>query len=193
MKTSTIIRLALVAMIVIAFSLLYLNISDGETPKKPPKGPEPERTWGPETNGCVMSIKAEKDKVPACEKIILKIYIKNVGETSLPIIDKDIYRDIIFDIRDEKGESVPPTRFGNKMLKSKSTFSRRGGKIESDEEVEDTKLINLIYDMTCLGEYTITAKRSIYKRDEKGNVVKDEKGYVKVEVVSNTITVKVTN
>jgi len=192
MKISTV-YIFLIAVIVVAIVSINLKTSDCVTPKKPPKGPEPERTWGPETNGCVMSIKAEKEEIPACERIIIKIYIKNVGETRLPIVERDIYRDITFNIEDEKGKVASLTSFGNKMMKPSTVITRGGFDLQSGDEVDYQKSINRIYDMTCLGEYKITAKRNILKRDEKGNLVKDENGYVEVEVVSNTITVKVTN
>ncbi len=169
----------------------------GELPKKPLEGKPPEKNWGAELNGGQLALKVDQEESDPCTPIVIKLYIRNVGKTPLIFLSSNTYRDTPLVVKDEKGIEMPLTRFGEYILNSTFSMGLRGGELDNDDEEEVTILVNRLYDMTKRGTYSITAKRKVVKRDEKGNpiIVEDKstgtKSYEMIELTSNTIVVKV--
>lgn len=87
-----------------------------------------------------------------------------------------------FEVRDEKGELVPETRYGQ-------LFEEHHGRIRGSwisrtlkpgESIKETSLINQLYDMSLPGKYTIQVSHDMPEGSGKG------------KVKSNTVTIVVT-
>ena len=168
-----------------------------ESQEKPTKEVISKKEWGPELNGCQMKIKVDNEKFNPCTPIVISVYIKNVGKTPLPFILRNSYLDTTFEVKDEKGNTVPETSFGKWILNAEDPGGLSGCDLDNGEEIDITFLINRLYDMTKEGTYLITARFKVPKRDDKGNPIRNEdksigtRMYEMIELTSNTIEVQV--
>ena len=165
--------------------------SEHEDTEPTSKPSHPESKWGPEKNGCCISIEVEKKEFfRGYEPINVTVYIKNTGKFSLLIIDEDVFIDNAFDIKDEKGD-VPLTEFGKALKKPKENLEPKTINIEPSKEISYTVLLNRIYDMTLKGSYSVTLERKIIMNGNDGKPVSKDGKYEEVEMTSNTIMIEV--
>jgi len=136
--------------------------------------------WGSVKAGLRLALKSSQSRYRFDQPIVLKMTLKNDGNSNVRIALPDsileMYR---VDVRLPNGAAAPLT------LKGKSLWSMgvTGQILKPGELTVDTiPMLNRLYDMTLLGEYTVTVSRlQVYPVKGKP-----------VEVSSNTIKIAVT-
>ena len=146
------------------------------------KKEDTEYEWGPESENYQLSIQAGKKVYTYCEPIILKIRLKNVGKQKVELVKTHPNRSFFTAIvKYEKEDDVVLTALGKILRDSLWGPKEYIVELEPDQTDESYLLVNRIHDMTRRGEYSITVKCYVYKRNGKGSA----------EVGSNTIKVEV--
>lgn len=140
------------------------------------------RTEKSSSTGFLLLARAEKDVIDPGETLNLSLSIKNVSNGVrfiLQPIPTEQYRIVV---QDERGEPVPLTEYGEKLIKNQEDhISRAFRGVKPGEELKDTIEVNKLYDMAKPGTYSITAWRIVY----------DKTGHEIGSVRSNTIKVKI--
>ena len=139
------------------------------------------KDWGPASEGCQLSIEAEKYKFNYCQPIALKVTIRNSGTKQISFADTSPYYDFTVTVINDKGESVPLTAYGKHITSNRGNSRNVMIQLDPGQKREYFLLVNRMHDMSFKGIYSITVKRSVFKRDGEGLA----------EVVSNTIEVEV--
>lgn len=142
--------------------------------------------WGPETNGCIISIWAEKEEFKDGEPIWITIATKNVSDKTLIALESNPDSDYEIQVKNEQGESVPlmlyGTRHGYKARHSKPISRLINIYLDPGKEYEQKVLVSRLYDMSHSGTYFIQVTNTVGSVENLREVFK---------VKSNIITVKV--
>lgn len=119
--------------------------------------------WGEPMAGYQVSAKPEKNAVQSAEPIVFQVTLKNVGQAVLiyALANKPV---VEFSVKDEKGQIMPLTRYGQDLFKPAAgtqVFRLIQVKLKPGEERTYRLLVNDMYDMTVPGDYTIVAKKTV--------------------------------
>lgn len=125
--------------------------------------------WGSISEGLQLSVQLEKVILRVREPIVLKLLIKNTTKEVLPLVVSSPDMDYQISIRDEKGQNVALTKYGEKLRRNAGDHLARAViKVSPGQEVSHSLTVSEIYNMTAPGTYSITAKRTVFRRDGKG-------------------------
>jgi len=141
--------------------------------------------FGAETKGCQFSAATDRPSYRFDEPIPLRLVLKNVGKEPVTINSTNPLMMYRFDVRGPSGKPVPLTLEGKHQ--SNLVFSGELVTVSLDpgrSDVGGIAMLNRYYDMTLLGEYTVTAYRKlVWQKGEQESF----------EVPSNTLKIVVRN
>lgn len=161
-------------MIVVGTARLGAETND----QKPPAASEPT------TEGCRLSLIATQPTYRFDQPISLQLVLKNESGKAVKILDTELMAVYSFEVRMASGKIIPQTLEGKRratmLLLSTIYITMEPGKSTTDI----IPMFNRFYDMTQLGEYSVTVSRHVWPIGKDG---KD------VDVVSNTIKIKITD
>jgi hypothetical protein len=155
-----------------------------------PAEDDPEGHWGPVSEGFRLSLRFEKDCFTNGEPVTACVILRNVSDKSLtyPYEYSPDEREITFVVVREQSRA-----YGIYDVRPGATFQERLGILRqghgwtriSPPGTQRKFLVNLnnIFPLTTNGEYTVSAKRSVWKLDS----TQDE------EVTSGKATFRITN
>lgn len=178
MKLSTSARLVTV---VLALVILYGGCDMKTCADEPKRGERMEGQWGVESEGFMMSARSEKEEVGACEPVVVAVRIKNVSDRILSFPESSPESDYGIEVKDDRGEQMPLTRYGKNVLRSGEEHRRVVTKLDPGAEHQQKLLVNRIYDMSTSGTYFVQISRDVFKRDGKG-VAKVKSNVLKIKV-----------
>lgn len=168
-------------LVTAAIALFTMMASKVEC-KQPKQHSLMSKNQGRPSAGLKLYVHLEKETFAIGEPIMASLLTRNSGSRARTVMVADpekVYRLVV---KDEAGLSVPLTQYGDKVQKSLEDFLSRGFiKLKPGQEVQDRIQIDKLYKMNLPGTYYITAKRAIFRQDNKGPA----------EVVSNTVKIKV--
>jgi hypothetical protein len=124
--------------------------------------------------------KPENEIVRSGEAILLKLFLKNIGNKSFFVYESSPVQDYKITVKNQLGEVVPLTGYGKSRLSTAEEYRRVKIELRAGNEVQDSLSISEIYHMNISSNYFITVKRKIFREDGK-----------EIEVISNTVKVKV--
>jgi hypothetical protein len=136
---------------------------------------------GEASEGFQLSAGIENKQFRIGEPIVLKLTIRNSTKQVLYLTETSPESDYKLLVKNEYGERVPLTEFGQRLLNNKEEFRVIGVKVKSGEERKDSIEVSRLHEMTVPGTYSITASRTVKNRNGKGWS----------EVVSNTINITI--
>lgn len=130
-----------------------------------------------------LSINTVRDSFSSKEPIYVQFHFKNVSKTVLTVKQVAPVRDYKLDVTTESGKRIPVTELGNTLesRQKKDEHAVKYIKLEPDKELLDALDIREIFKIASAGTYIIRARRTFYPG----------RGAQSVEVVSNTIKVKI--
>lgn len=158
-----------------------------------------EDAWGATSEGFQLSARLRKERVRSGEPILLKLTLKNATVKDLCLERRGVEREYQLEVKNERGERVPPTEAGMTLINNAGEdWSHYGVKLGPGKKIQDEIEVNKLWEMTAPGTYYITATRPVSKQgcEEKGKGVSNtievsaEKG---ATVISNVVKVTVTN
>jgi hypothetical protein len=135
--------------------------------------------WGPRTNGCRISLIPTQPKYRLNQPIGLQITLKNEGGTVVREELTNLLFMYHFEIKGPDGKLCPLTREGE-LYRQGFTSSASSPLGPGKSDVTEVEKLNLLYDMSRLGEYTVTVRRYVWPP------VKKAKPF---EVASNEVTI----
>lgn len=139
--------------------------------------------FGPETKGCRFSVATDRPSYRYDQPIPLQLVLKNVGKKPVTVNFTGSLMMYRFDVRGPNGKPVPLTLEGKRQSNFAPQFELVTASLgPGRSDVGGIAMLNRYYDMTRLGEYTVTAYRHfIWLKGEKNAF----------EVPSNTIKIVV--
>jgi hypothetical protein len=168
-------------LVTAAIALFTMMASKVEC-KEPKQRSLMSKNQGRSSAGLKLSVHLEKETFANGEPILASLLTRNSGSRIRTVMVADPEKVYSFVVKDEKGLSVPLTQYGEKVQKSLEDSLGRGFiKLKPGQVAQSTIQIDKLYKMNVPGAYYITAKRSIFRQDDKGVI----------EVVSNTVKVTV--
>ena len=133
------------------------------------------------SGGFRLSARSEKELVKAGKPVVLKLSLTNAGRKALIVYETSDETDYKLSVKDEKGESVHLTEYGEKLLSSAEQLRRIKVEVKPGEEMQDSIRVSSLYRMAAGGTYFITATRQFFRRNgEPGEVMSNE---VKITVM----------
>ncbi len=133
------------------------------------------------TLGLQLSLALEKKEVLVDEPLLVKFSTKNVARKPLFVLESNPDTDYRFDVRDDKGNVVPLTEYGKKILSTAEEVRMVLVKLRPGEETHSEVRAERIVQLNVAGTYYITAKRRVPQASN--NLTK------LVEISSNTVRV----
>ena len=121
---------------------------------------------------------SEKQTFKSGEQITVRLSLRNGTNQEIYIIQTDPRRDNKVEIKNIRGEKIPMSEKGRKLLDS-PVLSRIVSKIGAAQAFEYTVSLADLYDLPPEGVYSVVVKRKILKSDVK----------TFAEVQSNPVTV----
>lgn len=128
------------------------------------------RQWGSVSQGFQLSANLEGDVIrKAGDAIALELTIKNASKRVLSLTVSSPEKDYQVYVKNEKGEDVPLTEYGERLRQlAGDHLSRSVIKITAGLELKYRYPLGAVYNMTSSGSYYVTARRSVFRRDGKG-------------------------
>lgn len=128
----------------------------------------------------ILLAESEKQTFKSGEPITVKLSLRNDTNQEIYIIRTDPRKDNEVEIRNVRGEKIPMSEKGRKLLDS-PVMLRIVSKIGAGQSFEYTVSLGDLYDLPPEGVYSAVVKRKFLKRDVK----------TFAEVQSNPVTVTV--
>jgi len=131
-----------------------------------------------------VRVKAKKPMdIPVCEPVRIVYTLRNRSPNRLMLPDTFLLRDFLFDVRDSKNRRAELTAYGRNVMRNirNGDFFHAGVyRVDPGTELEQTVLLNLYFDMTRGGKFTISAKRFV--------LVNGKARWVPLETVSVSVS-----
>lgn len=131
--------------------------------------------------GIQLTLRTLKENFRSDEEVLLWLRVRNSTRRSVFLVETYSEREYKFDVKNEKGEGVPLTEEGERLLNNNAIYRSGPLMIEPGEEKQHNVSINRIYNMTTPGMYTVTVRRKVFKLN----------GQQFAEAVSNALKVRV--
>jgi hypothetical protein len=118
----------------------------------------------------VATASVEK-RLTTTQPVMVTVTVRNNSKSDVITLEDTLIpaRDVRLAVMDSKGAKVPFTRYGEWMLKPRSTRRESvvGHEIAPGKELSVRIQADRLYDMSLEGKYTITAQRLVYGPDGK--------------------------
>lgn len=127
-----------------------------------PIGPKPGELVT--VDGFQLSITADSQEFVSGSPIKLDTLAKNVTDKKLSLVASSrlVPSDYEVEVKTEKGELLPLTRYGQRVKRNKGTFFSVGGvDVLPGASYRQEILVNQVYDMTDPGVYLVTVRRDV--------------------------------
>lgn len=122
--------------------------------------------WGQEINGCRFSATTDRPSYRFDEPIPLNFVLENVGNEPMIVRATDAMKIYRFDVRRADGKPAPLTSEGRRQSNDLEGSENMSIKFPPGARRENgIAMLNRLYDMTLLGEYTVTVYREIWQKD----------------------------
>jgi len=148
--------------------------------------------WGPETQGCRFSATSDRASYRFDQSIRLCLTLKNENNELAVVRQSHVFLAYRFDVRLPNGTPAPLTLEGKRQMDASSAGGSMFGITlkRGQSHIDEVPMLNRLYDMTMIGEYTVTVRRqvSIPRVLKPGE---ERKPAVPFDVVSNTLKIVV--
>lgn len=136
--------------------------------------------WGGVIQGCRMSLVPDHEAFHVSQPVPLRLILNNLGEDPVHVVVASLLEVYQFDVLTPTSEVAALTPAGKRKMESISTHLQI---VPPGESVTDIiPDLSKIFDMTMLGEYTVTLHR---------NILVSENGHVWIRLSSNTINLRI--
>lgn len=169
-----------VALVIIIASTMSARMNQGDT--GPAVSLFVQKSDGGLSDSFQLSARSEKEMLKSDEPVVLKLNLMNAGRKSLFVYETSDETDYKLSVKDETGESVPLTEYGERLLSSAEELRRIKVEVKPGEERQGSIQVSKIYRMVAGNTYFITAKRQFFRRNGRP-----------AEVVSNEVKIQVTD
>jgi hypothetical protein len=166
------------ALVTIIASTMSARMNQGDT--SPAVSPFVQKSDGGLSDSVQLSARPEKELIKSGEPVVLKLNLMNAGRKSLFVYETSDESDYKLSVKDEKGESVPLTEYGERLLSSAEELRRIKVEMKPGEERQVSIRVSKIYRMAAGSTYFITAKRQFFRRNGRS-----------AEVISNEVKLQV--
>jgi hypothetical protein len=136
------------------------------------------------TPGLQLSLAVDRDEVPIGEPLVVRFSTKNVAKRPLFLLESNPDTDYRFDVRDAKGNSVPLTEYGRKVLSNAEEVRLVMIKLRPGEEIRDEVHADRIVQLNVPGTYYISARRRVPEAPTNLHKL--------MEISSNTVRLAIT-
>jgi hypothetical protein len=151
----------------------------GAVPKEP-------IMWGAAKEGCRLALKTSSRQYRFDEPISVAMTLKNDSNNNVKYEVAKILMSYKFDVRLPDGGAAPLTLEGKKQRSGYVGIISRHLR-PSELITEDIPMLNRLYDMTLLGEYTVTAyRRLVLPTGGDGKEIEVQSNSIKITVTEET-------
>jgi hypothetical protein len=138
--------------------------------------------WGDPAEGFLMSLSLDQSAFKLDTPILLNITLKNISEQDLPWVESRPEHDFVVTVKTAQGDSPPNTLFGEQLIKfGRSSTKRIRLRVAPGEALRYHLDIRRLYDLSSIGEYSVTVQASVWKRGTDSGTV----------LVSNTVVFRI--
>jgi hypothetical protein len=114
----------------------------------------------------VLVAQPERELFKLGEQIMLRLSLSNYTDKEIYIIQTNPTRDNELEIKNAKGEKVPLSEKGKRLLDS-PVLRRIVSRIGAGQAIQYTITVSDLYDLSAHDAYTVTVKRKILMKDKK--------------------------
>lgn len=114
----------------------------------------------------VLTARPGRESFKLGEPATLRLSLSNYSKKEIYVIDTNPSRDNEIEIKNPKGEKMPMSQKGKRLMDS-PVLRRTVSKIDAGQTIQYTIAISDLYDLTSRGTYTVTVKRKILMEDKK--------------------------
>lgn len=116
-----------------------------------------------------LSASLEKSEVKNGEPISLELVLKNISKRRVHVVRTNYLNDYKIEVKDGRGSLVMPTERGKELLVQSMFISGRTSMyLDPGQELRIKIDVSRIYSFEKPGTYTISAKRQVPKRNNRG-------------------------
>lgn len=134
------------------------------------------------SEGFQLSARLDQEKLKSGVPVVLQLSLRNITKRELRVVETITEYDYEIEITNERGVRAPLTKRGQQLKDGPRQYTKVVSvKIAPGQEQQVKLEINLIYDITAKGVYSITARRKVPKLDRSGQA----------EVVSNPVKLEI--
>jgi hypothetical protein len=162
----------------IAVALLAFRLAKGQETSS--AGAEPAYVQT-DAGGFRLIIQPEKPLCRLDESVRIDILVTNLTEGALRIPEHDTITDFELIVKNERGQNVPLTEFGQRALRLTDFGRSTGQTIDSKGAVKYSIDVSRLYKIDVAGLYTLTARREFQVSANSA----------KLKLISNTIRIRI--
>ena len=140
---------------------VFLILLAGIVNARPSAEEDQQVQWGKEVEGSRFGIAPLQPSCRYDQPVKVRMTIKNVGQEASHVLITDLMHVYRFDVRLPDGKPAPLTLEGNRMMDDTNSTGVSFHKLEPGEFHTGRLTLNRYYDMTLLGEYTVTIYRKV--------------------------------
>lgn len=117
----------------------------------------------------ILEIATDTNRYTPRDPVILFISLKNAGTRPISTTMVFPLEHLTFDLKDDKGESVPMTRWSTQILKrmEEQRFSIGGGELAPNAEEKFAIRLNAAFDLSRPGRYALQVSRALIAGGER--------------------------
>ncbi|MEO6907642.1 MAG: hypothetical protein ABI210_07100 [Abditibacteriaceae bacterium] len=131
--------------------------------------------------GFQLVAQTSKETFDAGEPVAVTVSLKNISDKMLSF-PSGYFNEYQVTVKDSNGNIVPLTRYSNQPKAGmKTNFGIGPMDLFKGEETQRTFLLNRLYDLTEVGEYSVSIKRYVFKQNT----------IFFIPIVANTIHIKI--
>lgn len=120
--------------------------------------------FGPRVEGCRVSVAADRQAYRFDQPVGVRLLLENGGGASVNVIHSNPVAVWRFEVRQPNGEPAPLTLEG---ARQQSMGDVVVSSLDVGKSETSVVMLSRLYDMTLLGEYTVTASRQVWRQGQK--------------------------
>jgi hypothetical protein len=159
--------LSALILVCLLFSITS-NATDNSDSGRPPASQS--------TTNMTLRLYAVNERYDAAEAVDLILILRNSSDRPRVLWEEMADMDFLLTVKDQDGESVPSTRYGEwvSKLRRSTVHNARNVGISSHEERLYSIRLNRLFDLTTIGRYTISARRKVRVGDGEQTLTSNE-------------------
>lgn len=143
--------------------------------------------WGPTTEGCRLSVSTDRPSYHPDQPIRLRLVTENTGGKEVHVTHSSLFMVYRFDVRLPDGKPAPLTLEGNRFLSRAAAAQSLDPLRVGRQDTESLPMLNRLYDMTLVGEYTVSVYRQVWPPGRNQKPVDVASNRVKILIAENDL------
>lgn len=141
---------------------------------------------GPEAEGYKFTISTTNNAFKLGQQVMLFTSLQNISSTNSGVRVWDGFWNYSFQITGPEGKPVRETMLGTKILRPAAQYHVSWETVPVGTSHERVVPLDLMYEMTNVGEYLITASREVPKKTNQQESVWLPSGSLKIRIIERT-------